>query len=291
MRTGEIVVAEGWGNPLTVDVDASRVSTADGERVVAVTATTTSGRPSTSGVPARGLSDKDRARRGVDHAKSYRLGLRIADNVHGWIDSSHHQDQELESLPWAQRLQRTYIENSDRVLTGTRDVLVDRVAQMEAVYRRVLSADEAFAALSARPFTPLERARAHGEKHLADEAVRERVGRVNSVRRAAAEAEVDAARANRDALVNQCGELVATILEEFTMAEAIVVRMQSFYMRRVMTYARRLSRRREDLSLLRFELAVPVWVGQPCPWVAPAIMERLGDRQGAPLAVLHALRK
>lgn len=221
-----------------------------------------------SGIPARGLSTSDRARRGVDIARSYGLGLRLADNLHGFVDARR-TDAPVADLPWVARLEATYAENARRILAGTRDVVGRHLLTLNGGEAAVATLADQLAQAEARlaAVTVPNRGPGAGEVHLGPEAVRARTEQAAEGRRAKIRAEVARIEAARAAELARVQDARTAVEEEFAMAAEIVRRMRDFYQRRVTTYARRFLRRREDVTTLRHLLALPDWVDRPCPWL------------------------
>lgn len=224
-----------------------------------------------SGIPARGLSPTDRAGRGVVHARSYGLGLRLADNIHGLVDARR-SDAPLSALPWPGRLQATYDENAARLLAGTRDVLAPQVRLLHAGRLELAVLDErlAEAEAAADGVRAATRRPGHGELHLPVEAISDRAERSVAAQRARLRAEADALRQRRDQLRTDLTAAEASVAEEFGVAVEVVRRLRDFYQRRLQTYARRFLTRREDLSTLDHRITLPAWAVETCPWLDPA---------------------
>lgn len=223
-----------------------------------------------SGIPARGLSTTDRARRGVVHARSYGIGLRIADNLHGWLDARR-SEAPLAALPWPGRLQATFDENAARILAGTRDVLAPQVRTLRAGRLELERLERALADAEARlrdvkAATPRP---GRGEVHLPPEALVGRADRAAEVLRGRLRAEVDDLRGRRDDVSRRLVEAEASVDEEFRLAVEVVRRMRDFYQRRLQTYARRFLPRRDDVASLEHRISLPAWATEPCPWLPP----------------------
>lgn len=239
-----------------------------------------------SGIPARGLSGTDRATRGVTHAKSYGLGLRIADNVHGFWDARR-SEAPLAALPWPGRLQATYAENAARSLAGTRDVLAPQVRLVHAGRLELAVLDEHLAGTEAELDATRAAARepGHGERHLPAQAIADRSEHAADVRRERLRAEITDLRRRRDQLRQELAAAEASVLEEFGAAAEVVRRLREFYQRRLQTYARRFLARREDVSTLDHLIELPAWATEPCPWLEPMP----APAPAATVGVLHAV--
>ena len=239
---------------------------------------TLTARPAGSSIPARGLSRTDRARRQVDDARSYRWTLRLADNLHGFVDARR-TEAPLVELPWVMRLQATYVENCHRILAGTRDVLASSVQdhevarrELEALLTQLAEAEERMAGVRAS-----DRGKGRGEAHLPDQAVADRAERAAESVRARLRGEIAELHRRRDQAQARIAHASALVEEEFGMTVELALRMHAFYQRRLHTYARRFVAHREDLAGLDHVLTLPTWAGAPCPWLPsrPAADPRL----------------
>lgn len=225
-----------------------------------------------SGIPARGLSRTDRARRGVTGARSYGPLLRFADNIHGIVDARR-TDAPLAALPWCRRLQETYNENCLRILAGTRDVLTPQLIVLASGRRQLAMIETQLASLeqqvdAVRAGDP---APGNGERHLPPAALTARSERRAGAVRARLTAERERLRDERETLRQRLADAESIVLEEFDMATEIAARMRAFYQRRLHTYARRFLGRR-DVADLTHDL-LPAWAASPCPWLTPAPVE------------------
>ena len=229
-----------------------------------------------SGLPGRGFSTSNRARRGMDHARSYRWTLRVADFVHGAVDARSLVEEEMLALPWVKRLQGTYDENAHRVFAATLEALRPVVIAAGSVWRSLMEPDARITSRRHDRVTcqPDRTAPSPAEAHLGDR-VDLRIQREFSAKKAAIRTEIETLSEERRQLLKRLGELVAVTREEFGVAVEITHRFHRFYARRLQTYSRRLSRRREDTTQLTGELAKPGWVDQPCPWIPEGLLRRL----------------
>lgn len=223
-----------------------------------------------SGVPARGLSRRDRARRTVVIARSYGPWLRLSDNWHGWVDAKNSSASAAET-PWLARLQATFDENGRRILAGTRDVLITQIHTLRSGHRELPRLDTAIADVEARlaSIRAEQRGPGHGELHLPAEAIEQRAALASERSKAPLRAELDALRAQRDQVGAATSDAEATILEEFEVIVEVVHRMRAFYQRRAETYARRFLSRRDDADAWEVRIDLPAWAERPCPWLEP----------------------
>lgn len=222
-----------------------------------------------SGIPARGHSTRDRARRRVDTARSYGPLLRAADNFHAWVDKRRAPAVDVSDQPWTRRQQSTLDENSRRVLAGVRDVLAPVLVRLDASRARLVDLDASIALLENRlgEVTADQGGPGFAETHLPTEAVTVRAERRAAERRRAISTERDAAVAERRGLQRAIAADEAIVREEFDMAATIARRWRDFHQRRLHTYARRFLGVRDDAVGLHHNLDLPSWVELPCPWL------------------------
>lgn len=222
---------------------------------------------------------RPRISRRVQHALSYGLVLRVADNVHGRQDHPVAAGgARLVLMPWFVRMDSTRLENDQRLFAGVQDSLRESVSALAEAFGQVLDFDARIPQLAGRAaeIAPVNLSAAGGaEKHLSQEAVAARRAREHRAKVEALGAQVSAARSQQQSLVETCLALHSQILEEYALAQAVSERMRHFYSRRICTYARRLGRGLATPIDLDFRLDPAPWTSAPCPWLPPGLNARL----------------
>ncbi|WP_353708533.1 hypothetical protein ABRQ22_03075 [Cellulosimicrobium sp. ES-005] len=230
-----------------------------------------------------------RARRSVEHARSYGPLLRLADRMAGRTDRRRAAPLGIEArrLPWPARLDATWRENDLRQLSATTDRLAPAIDGLHRAFGQVERLDRELAELEARAAVlPAPRSGSGGgEVHLSAEQVASRRAREHAAARAAASARADQVRARRADALDECVRLRSLLLEEIELAREVSDRLRWYYTRRLQTYARALRVAPADGTTPRpspWEASEATWTGRPCPWLPDGLGARLRDADAPP---------
>lgn len=235
-----------------------------------------------------------RARRSVEHARSYGPLLRLADRMAGRTDRRRAVPLGVEArhLPWPARLDATWRENDLRQLSATTDRLAPAIDGLHRAFGQVERLDRELVELEARAaVVPAPRSGSGGgEVHLSAEQVAARRAREHAAARAAVSARADQVRARRAEALDECVVLRALLLEELELAREVSDRLRWYYSRRLQTYARALRVAPVDGTAPRphsWEASEASWTGGPCTWLPTGLEARLRDA-GAPTRTARA---
>ena len=237
---------------------------------------------------------------GAPHTYSYGFPTRCLDSIAGIRDRGSFTPDVLTATSalkkfdslWIRRMNYTYDERSRLVLacasrgTAARaHQLVHAHATLEEADRRLAAAEAAAERATDIDEDELTRRHPVGEKHLPHAVIdyRNRITHIRAVSRA--NAEVTAAKAQRDRLVAECIGLTSELDKAFGAALDKARALRAYYERRISTYLRRTARRHPSIGKLQHHFAAsevlpePAWTSASNPWVPARVATRIAKEE------------
>lgn len=233
-----------------------------------------------SGIPARGMARHDRAGRRTTSSRSYPWRVRAMDWFHGHLDARKEFPGPVSAMPWVDRLQATYREETERERVGTQDALVDQIRELQSLTEQLKAARRAATEVQSglESMAPREVVKRHGEAHQELTVSQARAARADAADRSRAAGALGSARGALADLDKERAQLVGVLNEEWGVLVGSCERRRGLFVRRLETYRRRYVRTRPDaVNDKRPVLELPDWAGGENPWIPRAGAVPEGD--------------